>query len=198
MARHFQRAFYVKGFSSSERTHWSLSTNARSPAPFWPLPMSLRSFLLPLHYTLFTPTHTTPATMVAPRRWRWCICVDPHPNEKKIITPSERSRFAAWVFASVAAGRLSSPTSPACFCGMPFWSDVPPQHVICCWCKCVPHFAYASAPLPDSPAGGPGFEGHHEAGGFSRDGLPSLSVSVYICIYHSDTFNFTLLDWSWW
>lgn len=103
---------------------WSLHRNARSPALFWPLPMSLRSFLLPLHYRLFTPTHTTSATMVAQRRWRWCICVDPHPNEKKIITPSERSRFAVWVLASVAAGRLSSPTSSARFCGMPFSSVV--------------------------------------------------------------------------
>lgn len=61
--------------------------------------------------------------------------------------------------------------------------------------KC-PCFAHVSASLLDSPAGGPGFKGHHEAGGFSRDGSPSLGASAYICIYHSDTFNFTCLDFS--
>lgn len=117
---------------------WSLHRSACSPALFWPLPMSLRSFLLPLHSTLCTPTRTTSATMATQRRWRRRSRVDPRRNEKKIMTPGKTEPLCCPSFRSARLRRrLSSATSRASSCGIPFESDVLFPHMIYSWCKNV-------------------------------------------------------------
>lgn len=139
--------------------------------------------------TLFTPTHTTSATMAARRRAGgdgvFALTLVSRWKENEWHLANGAALLSEFL-AGVTAGRLLSPTRRASFRGMPFekWCSLP-THDLQLVQKC-PCSAHLSDFLLDSSAGGAGFKGHHEAG----------EMVDQVCMDHSDTFHFTWLRFS--